>query len=615
MRHSFFLFLFLSFPVWAQSTPGNRLAYLDEVDLYYPSRTFPKLITPQWVGDPGVEAVVVLAIDDMRDPQKYETFLRPILRRLKEIDGRAPVSIMTNRIEPADPHLQSWLKEGLSLECHTYDHPCPFFKNGFEKAQETYEKCVDLMSAIPGSKPVAFRMPCCDSLNTPSPRFFAEIFNKVTPQGNFLTIDSSVFNLFTKDDKELPRELVLNPDGTERFRRYLPVDRSFVNYIEDYPYPYVIGGSCWQFPCVVPSDWEAQHQQKPNNPRTVADLKAVLDCTVLKKGVFCLVFHPHNWIKNDQVVELIDHAVSKHGKKVKFLTFKEAQERLDKNLLNSQPLRHAKNGGDNGVRVVDLNHDGYLDVVVGNETRNQTRLWQPERQEWTSSDFPTKLALSSIRGERQHSMEARFGVVRKDAQASVFLAEAGTVYGWHFHQGRWNPDPQLGEKLNQVFDFFQPFHSWRFRLCDLDHDGQCELIRTHKGQQAIYSWSEKKEKWEKLSFSPPPEAVLTGLQGKETGARLVDLDQDGRLDILFSNEKSLGIYLFRDLEKGWSRKILSGKPGDANALPLISKNGTNNGFFIHSGHLWWSNEDTALLKDHVDRRALRDLLKGGNTEK
>src|SRR5262245_11994868 len=57
---------------------GNRLAYLDgPLDPYYPHRTFPKLITPQWVGEDGVECVVTLAIDDMRESDKYEKFLRP----------------------------------------------------------------------------------------------------------------------------------------------------------------------------------------------------------------------------------------------------------------------------------------------------------------------------------------------------------------------------------------------------------------------------------------------------------------------------------------------------------------------------------------------------------
>src|SRR5262245_36848064 len=172
--------LALSSSAAAQTKDGNRLAYLDELNPYYPSHTFPKLITPQWVGEKDVEAVVILAIDDMREPKKYEAYLRPILDRLKKIDGRAPVSIMTCAIKPDDPQLQSWLKEGLTIECHTVEHPCPFFKHGFKRAKETYDACIDMMHEIPGNKPVAFRMPCCDSLNTPSPRFYAEIFNKVT---------------------------------------------------------------------------------------------------------------------------------------------------------------------------------------------------------------------------------------------------------------------------------------------------------------------------------------------------------------------------------------------------------------------------------------------------
>jgi len=78
-------------------------------DPFYPNAAFPKVTTPQWIGEPGVEAVVILAIDDMSDTAKYETFLRPILNRLKQIDGRAPLSIMTCKVNPSDPQLQSWL--------------------------------------------------------------------------------------------------------------------------------------------------------------------------------------------------------------------------------------------------------------------------------------------------------------------------------------------------------------------------------------------------------------------------------------------------------------------------------------------------------------------------
>jgi putative membrane-bound dehydrogenase-like protein len=473
----------------------DRLDSLVQVDPYYPHRDFPKLTTPQWVGEPGVEAVVVLAIDDMRDPAKYETVLRPILNRLKAIDGRAPVSIMTCQVDPNDPQLQSWLKEGLSFEVHTIAHPCPLLQKGdFAAAAKTYHDCVDLVNRIPGNKPVAFRMPCCDSINSPSPRFYAEIFNKVSPGGHFLTIDSSVFTLFTPDDPSLPRELVLDPDGRERFRKYLPFP-SFVNTIENYPYPYVIGGSCWEFPCIVPSDWEGQNIHKPANPRTLEDLKAALDLVVLKQGVFDLVFHPYGWIKPEQVVELIDHAVKKHGKKVKFLNFREAQERLNRNLLARTSLRTAQ-GNDNSVRLFDFDNDGFMDVLGAG-----IRTWDPSNNRWV-------------------------------AQPS----------------GRFPTLPMGGVRIIE--------------------------------------------------------------NGKEiVGLRHVDIDEDGHMDRVFSNDEEYGVLLFDPESKGWTRKVMSGKAGEPGALPKIVKNGTNNGFFVHSRSLWWQNEDTAGLPDHVDRRSFNDLLK------
>src|SRR5438105_984057 len=235
---------------------GNRLTYLDSNDPFYPGIQFPKLTTPQWVGEPGVEAVVILAIDDMAESAKYEAFLRPILDRLKRIDGRAPVSIMTKSVPSGDQQVQTWLKEGLSLEIHTTKHPCPLLAKGdFPSAAATYYDCIDLLNQIAGNEPVAFRMPCCDSMNSPSPRFYAEIFNHLSPQGRFLSIDSSVMNLFTTNDPALPRELVTDPEGRERFRKYFPATtnaitkvslEAFATTIEDYPYPYIVGRLCWE---------------------------------------------------------------------------------------------------------------------------------------------------------------------------------------------------------------------------------------------------------------------------------------------------------------------------------------------------------------------------------
>lgn len=600
---------------------GNRLAYLDDGDPYYVSRTFPKLITPQWVGEEGVEAVVVLAIDDMRGPAKWEAYLRPILERLKQIDGRAPVSIMTCQIDPADPHLQVWLKEGLSLECHTFDHPCPILKDGdFAKARGTYDRCVELLGQIPGSRPVAFRVPCCDSLNTPSPRFYEEIFNRTTPHGGYLQIDSSVFNVFTSDDPELPREAVLDGEGRERFKRYVPYDRSFVNTIENYPYPYVMGRLCWQFPCVTPSDWSAQHLQKPFNPKTVDDLKAALDCVVAKQGVFNLVFHPHGWIRNDQVNELIDHAVQKHGRKVKFLTFREALERLNKNFLGGHPLRDEQ-GRSNGIAVMDVNNDGHLDAVIGNSKGQTTRIWSPKSRTRVGIDFPIRLVED---GGRDTAVS--FGILERSGNASLFAQDDKWQGLWLFRDMAWTQVATrtswlpLGGPQQEI----QPRHL-RMRFRDVTSDGLSELLASDGTNQRIYTvdpdayfarglQTVSPPVWKELNVRLPAKVQLCDSQGQDAGLRFIDIDEDGHHDLVFSNHERYSIHLFDSSTQGWTREVLAGQRGEKQPgeelPPIVRADGTNNGFWAHSRHLWWQNEDTSRLKDLVDRRSYDDLLKG-----
>lgn len=611
MRYFYVLTFIILTCGWARSADGNRLTYLDESDPYYVSQKFPKLITPQWVGEAGVEAVVILAIDDMRGHEKWETFLRPILRRLQQIDGRAPVSIMTNQIDPNDPHLQVWLKEGLSLETHTIDHPCPFFQGGdFAKAKSTYDRCVDLLSFVPNNRPVAFRMPCCDSINSPSPRFYAEIFNKKTAKGNWLSIDSSVFNLLTSNDPELPRDLVVDPDGQDKFLKYIPADRSFVNTIENYPYPYVLGRLCWEFPCATPSDWQANHLHKPDNPITVRDWKAALDATALKRGVFTMVFHPHGWIKNDQLVDLIDYAVAKHGKRIKFLTFREALDRLQKNLLAGQPLR-ASDGADNGIRLMDLDNDGYLDVVIANDQIRQTRLWSAKSNSWIDGDFPVSLVSAGKNGERADN-GARFGVFHPDGRASFIIRNDELAGAWHFDGTQWIEDKGMLKGLEldgKPIPTSQGGQDRGVRCRDIDKDGRCEILVSNDRHNAIFSWSAEKNSWSKLPFTLPDGANLVDSNGGDGGVRFVDVDEDGFEDVMYSNEEGCSFYLFESMQKGWSNEALKrGQSEKSAVVPMISRRGANNGAWFHSRHLWVQNEDTALLKDHVDRRSFNALL-------
>ncbi len=588
--------------VHAATQQANRLTYLeDAIDPYYVDGAFPKLVASQWVGQSDIRAVVVLAIDDMRDPAHYENYLRPILERLKAYQSRSLMSIMTNQVDPQNAQLQSWLKEGLSIEIHTIDHPCPLLFDGdFAKAQSTYERCIDLMSEIPGNVPVAFRMPCCDSMNSPSPRFYQEIFPRSTPAGHFLSIDSSVFNVITTNDASLPAEITRETSGASRFEKYVQFS-SFVNTIRDYPFPYVIGRVCWEFPCVVPSDWEAQHLHKPFNPKTVEDMQAALDAVVQKQGTFNLVFHPHGWIRNDQVVSLIDHAEQKYGKQVLFLSFREALNRLNQYLLGGVPLR-AADGSDQGQRLLDLNHDGYLDVArLTRDAGLVTRIWDPVTQKWRTQATP-------LRAKSIH-----FGVLQASGSASLLAVDGVERMLWHLRDGQWTAEALHVDPTHFPGSWAAAWHNSQtqihYRFRDVDADGVCELM-CDAGDGLLVLRREADGQWRPLAPGLPAFVKLARSGGEDAGLRWVDLDQDGVAECLWSDPVRAAVFkLSGTTSPVWETLSNELRSESAKVLmpPFVRADGTNHGVWFHSQHLWVQNEDTAHLPDKVDRLAFADI--------
>ncbi len=580
----------------AFAADANRLTYLDDSSPFWPTSQSPKFTTPQWVGEPGVDAVVVLAIDDMREPAKYEAFLRPILDRLKRIepahggDGRAPVSIMTNVVQPDDPQLAAWLKEGLSLEVHTLAHPCPCLgKMSLDDAAKTYHGGVDLLASVPGNKPVAFRMPCCDSMNSASPRFFSEIFPRASEKGNTLAIDSSVFTL---------------PPG-ERFAKYFPAELrppmkktlgDYAGFIDDYPYPYVIGGKCWEFPCIVPSDWEAFNLLGAKSATMLDDWKAALDRIVQQQGVFTAVFHPHGWSGPEQWIEFIDYVEQTYGKRVKFLNFREALERLEKNALAGRTLS-TKLGPDNGVRLLDVNADGFMDVVIGAANQPVTRVWKPKEQRWSETATPANFVRFGDDGGMR--TKVALGIARKSGEPTLFAPGKAWTYR---DGGAWQSDEAFARSLPDAAQI-------RFR--DFDNDGVCEAL-TNDG---IFAWSEKDARWQPADYALPPDCAPFDTRGGDNGLRFVDLNGDGFDDVIQSNDAGYAAYLWAGVVKanlgwkhGWPHLVRKG-PADANAkvLPFV-RDGRNNGAWFHRGSIVWQNEAVATPGAESVSRTFKDII-------
>ncbi len=544
---------------------SGRFDHLDDFeDPYWPTIKSPKLTTPQWIGDPGVEAAAVLSIDDMRDPKPYQNYLAPILDRLEAIDGRAPVTIFTNTVDPKHPQLQKWLDRGLSIEVHTIDHPCPLLQGGdLAKARSTVHRCTDLLNEIPNTAPVCYRMPCCDSMNSVSPRYYRDISLHLTENGHSLTSDSSVFQVFTAVDPELPREIFAGPDGEDVFKKYLPLGKDYVNYLENYPYPYVIGNHCWQFPCTVPSDWEAQFLHGKNNPKTVEDLKRALDATVAKQGLFVFVFHPHGWIENSQVVELIDHATAKHGDKLKFLNMREVQERIDRHLLDGQSIQKA-DGSDSGTRVLDVNDDGFMDVMFTRGEKLVTRVWQPESGDWRVYESEnvdlTASQFAQLPGPGRAALAARDKLWRFDETSG--WTQSGTV--------------PRGDRL--------------FR--DIDGDGYDEMLFSNSSTVFRYLSNE----WVSAG------GIAASLVPFE--CRVIDLNGDGTREIISSTKDFCAIYYWNNWN-GWGviQSNTRGTFPERYEPPLFDA-----GVWTHKNSFIIQNEDTASEPNVIKRISFDDLL-------
>ena len=113
--------------------------------------------------------------------------------------------------------------------------------------------------------------------------------------------------------------------------------------------------------------------------------------------------------------------------------------------------------------MLDLDDDGFLDVVVANSKVQQTRTWSPQTASWQIGPFPTTLRGAGPTG----ATRLRFGVLASDGQASC----VGPDLAWHYRDGGWQPDPTMHRGIPPRNEG-EPA-ALAVRLRDVDGDGRC----------------------------------------------------------------------------------------------------------------------------------------------
>ncbi|MGH7138240.1 MAG: PVC-type heme-binding CxxCH protein, partial [Pirellulales bacterium] len=262
------------------------------------------------------------------------------------------------------------------------------------------------------------------------------------------------------------------------------------------------------------------------------------------------------------------------------------------------------------MRLVDLNDDGFLDVIIGNHEQQTTRVWSPNGRKWVTFEFPAPL-VAAIPDSELEDNGARFGL-GPDGRVQILLRNEFDEGLWQLNVGKWEMAPNGIAGLEIDGEPLLTVRNWRdqgVRLRDLDGDGVSECLVGNAKQKAAFRWDDRQHRWQRLPFGLPDGASVVDEQGRDAGLRFVDLDEDGFDDIVFSNDERYSVDLFDSIEKGWSRRVLSGKRPEDNVVPAFVVGGMNNGAWFGDRHLWLQNEYTDKLKDLIDRRSFGELLK------
>jgi hypothetical protein len=284
--------------------------------------------------------------------------------------------------------------------------------------------------------------------------------------------------------------------------------------------------------------------------------------------------------------------------KVKFLNFRECLERLNANLLSGQALR-AADGGDNGVRILDVDNDGFMDVVIGNGQLQRTRVWRPKHGEWQETEFPVAIA------------GVRFGVLRDGCMASFIATVDGAIAVWRFDGDGWVRDAAMEKGLvlgGKPLATVRNGVDQGVRLRDIDADGRCEIIVSNPRERGVLKWDDVRQTWRPTGAGFPEDAPIVDESGNDAGLRFVDLEGDGHDDIVFSNEQRFAVYRYDEKTNGWGKPVRAGVRGDSGAVPMVVRDGTNNGAWFADGRMWVQNEDTDRLPDGVERMTFEEIL-------
>lgn len=205
---------------------------------------------------------------------------------------------------------------------------------------------------------------------------------------------------------------------------------------------------------------------------------------------------------------------------------------------------------DKGVRVADLNNDGLPDLIKGRS--GERNAWLNTGSGWSQSSIwvPPVDFVSSTSDQGTRLMDfngdGRVDIIQAKEDGSTKTAYLNTGQGWADVSSRWVA-PAFFVKATTFADF-------GLREADINGDGLIDFLQGYNfgGSDVKNAWLNNGSGWVNAPGWVTP-VIFTSSSKSDTGVRLVDLNGDGLVDLQedFSNESVAISNAWLNTGRGW----------------------------------------------------------------